>query len=89
MDTQKDLWPNSNYFTVNSLSVAMLSILNITVLFTSIYNNPLLSPTSLYSTMVINNILPDEFFPKTIHDWNNLPHKVIESDSINVFNRLL
>ena len=29
------------------------------------------------------------FFPKTIHDWNNLPYQIIESDSINLFlNRL-
>jgi len=25
------------------------------------------------------------FFPKTIRDWNKLPHRVIESDSINEF----
>ena len=41
------------------------------------------TPTSLYSTMVINNILSDEFFPRPF-----MIETKIESDLINVLNRL-
>ena len=29
------------------------------------------------------------FFPKTIRDWNSLPHQIIESESVNIFSHRL
>ena len=47
-----------------------------------------ISSTTLRSTSRTNYCI-NSFYPKTIHDWNNLPTSVFELDSINAFQRNL
>ena len=53
------------------------------------YNTHYYHPLHFTVPRALTSYYQMSFFPKTIHDWNNLPYQIIESDSINLFlNRL-
>ena len=49
----------------------------------SAYNSRQVHPLHLVVPWSTTTYYQMSFFPKTIQDWNKLPHRIIESESLN------